>query len=195
MGSTGTDLYSSICGSIGSLKGPKHGGANISVARMMEQVIADTDYSCDKDTLRSIVKRILDGDYYDHSGLVYGFGHAVYTLSDPRCELIRGLCRELAEEKNCVNKFLFYKAFEETVKEQVLERKGKVIPTNVDFYSGFAYDMLGIPSDLFTPLFAIARVTGWIAHNLENRLYDGKIMRPATKYVGEFQEFIPMEKR
>jgi len=195
MGSTGTDLYSSICGSIGSLKGPKHGGANISVARMMEQVIADTDYSCDKDVLRGIVTRILDGDYYDHSGLVYGFGHAVYTLSDPRCELIRDLCRKLAEDKGCMHKFEFYKAFEETVKEQVMEKKGRVIPTNVDFYSGFAYDMLGIPSDLFTPLFAIARVTGWIAHNLENRLYDGKIMRPATKYVGEFQKFIPMEKR
>ena len=195
MGSTGTDLYSAICGSIGSLKGPKHGGANISVNKMMKQIIADTDYTTNKEEVRSIVRRILNRDYYDRSGLIYGFGHAVYTISDPRAELLRGLCQQLADEQSCNYKFRFYELFEETVKEEVFARRGKVIPANVDYYSGFAYDMLGIPEDLFTPLFAIARVAGWVAHNLENKLYDGKIMRPATKYVGEHCKFVPMDER
>lgn len=193
MGSTGTDLYSAICGSIGSLKGPRHGGANITVANMMKQVVADTTW--DKDKIRPIVEKILDKDYFDRSGLVYGFGHAVYTLSDPRAELLRKLAKTLAIEQDCLDKYEFYEAFEKTVKEVVMERKGKVIPTNVDFYSGFAYDMLGVPEDLFTPLFAIARVAGWVAHNVENKLYDGKIMRPATKYVGEHYDFVPMAER
>ena len=195
MGSTGTDLYSAICGSIGSLKGPKHGGANISVNKMMKQIIADTDYTTNKEEVRSIIRRILNRDYYDRSGLIYGFGHAVYTISDPRAELLRGLCQQLADEQSCNYKFRFYELFEETVKEEVFARRGKVIPANVDYYSGFAYDMLGIPEDLFTPLFAIARVAGWVAHNLENKLYDGKIMRPATKYVGEHCKFVPMDER
>lgn len=195
MGSTGTDLYSAISGSIGSLKGPKHGGANINVVRMMSQVIEETEYSLDKDKIVSIVNRILNKDYYDRSGLVYGFGHAVYTLSDPRAELLRALCRSLAEEQDCMYKFNFFKLFEDTVRDIVSEKRGKPIPTNVDFYSGFAYNMLGVPQDLFTPLFAIARVAGWVAHNMENKLYDGRIMRPATKYVGARNEFVPMEKR
>ena len=195
VGSTGTDLYSALSASIGSLKGPKHGGANISVARMMRQVIADTDYTANKDQLKSIVERILDKDYYDYSGLIYGFGHAVYTMSDPRAELLRKLCRGLAEKQGCMYKFTFYKLFEDVVKEVIMERRGTMIPTNVDFYSGLAYHMLGIPEELFTPLFATARVAGWVAHNLENKLYDGRIMRPATKYVGETMEFVPMSER
>lgn len=195
VGSTGTDLYSAISASIGSLKGPKHGGANISVAKMMRQIIADTDYTGNKDQLREIINRILERDYFDQSGLVYGFGHAVYTLSDPRAEILRRLCRSLAEEQGCMYKFTFYKLFEDTVKEVMREKKGITVASNVDLYSGLAYSMLGIPEELFTPLFATARVAGWVAHNLENKLYDGKIMRPATKYVGEKQEFIPMSQR
>ena len=195
VGSTGTDLYSAISASIGSLKGPKHGGANISVAKMMRQIIADTDYTGNKDQLREIINRILDRDYFDQSGLIYGFGHAVYTLSDPRAEILRRLCRNLAEEQGCMYKFTFYKLFEDTVKEVMREKKGITVASNVDLYSGLAYSMLGIPEELFTPLFATARVAGWVAHNLENKLYDGKIMRPATKYVGEKQEFIPMSQR
>ena len=195
VGSTGTDLYSALSASIGSLKGPKHGGANISVARMMRQIIADTDYTANKDQLKSIVERILDKDYYDYSGLIYGFGHAVYTMTDPRAELLRKLCRGLAEKQGCMYKFTFYKLFEDVVKEVIMERRGTMIPTNVDFYSGLAYHMLGIPEELFTPLFATARVAGWVAHNLENKLYDGRIIRPATKYVGETKEFIPMSER
>ena len=195
MGSTGTDLYSAVCGSIGSLKGPKHGGANISVNKMMQQIIADTHYSCDEALLRSIVEKILDKDYFDNSGLVYGFGHAVYTLTDPRCELLRSLCKTLADEQGCPERYRFYSTFEEVVKKVVLENRGKPICTNVDYYSGFAYTMLGIPEDLFTPLFAIARVAGWVAHNVENKMYDGKIMRPATKYIGEHQKYVQMRKR
>lgn len=195
IGSTGTDLYSAVCGSIGSLKGPKHGGANISVSQMMKEVLNEIGYTTDKKAVRGIVERILDKDFYDRSGLVYGFGHAVYTISDPRAELLRALCRKLAEEKGCSEQFAFYNLFENTVKELVWERKQKTIPTNVDFYSGFAYNMLGIPEDLFTPLFAIARVAGWVAHNLENKLYDGRIMRPATKYVGTHEAFIPADER
>ena len=195
MGSTGTDLYSAVCGSIGSLKGPKHGGANLSVSRMMQQIIADTHYSCDEKLLRGIVERILDKDYFDNSGLVYGFGHAVYTLSDPRCELLRPLCETLAEEQGCTDRFHFYTAFEKIVKKIICERTGKPVCTNVDYYSGFAYNMLGIPEDLFTPLFSVARVAGWVAHNIENKKYDGKIMRPATKYIGEPEKYVPLKKR
>lgn len=195
VGSTGTDIYSALSASIGSLKGPKHGGANISVARMMQQIIADTDYTANKDQLRRIIQRILNRDYFDRSGLIYGFGHAVYTISDPRAELLRKLCRNLAEEQGCMYKFTFYKLFEDTVKEMLLETKGSIITSNVDLYSGLAYHMLGIPEELFTPLFATARVAGWVAHNLENKLYDGRIMRPATKYVGEMLEYVPMNHR
>ena len=195
IGSTGTDLYSAICGSIGSLKGPKHGGANISVSQMMKEVIEKANYTKDESKIREIVTDLFDGNAYDHSGLVYGFGHAVYTLSDPRAELLRELCRQLAIEQDCYDKYEFYELFEKTVKAVNYERRHKVLPTNVDFYSGFAYNMLGIPEDLFTPLFAISRVSGWVAHNVENKLYDGRIMRPATKYVGEPHAYEEMEER
>ena len=189
IGSTGTDLYSAISGSIGSLKGPKHGGANISVAEMMKEVLEITGYTRDQEKVREVVGRILDKELYDRSGLIYGFGHAVYTLSDPRAELLRGLCRSLAEEKDLMEQFEFYELFEKTAKEVTYERKKKILPTNVDFYSGFAYKVLGIPEDLFTPLFAIGRVAGWVAHNIENKMYDGRIMRPATKYVGDRKDY------
>ncbi len=195
IGSTGTDLYSAICGSLGALKGPKHGGANISVAQMMQEVVDKIGYTTDKDKVVRIINDIMDGNMYDHTGLVYGFGHAVYTLSDPRAEILRGLAEKLAVEKHCEDRFNFYRLFEDTVHEIALERKKKNLPTNVDFYSGFAYELLGIPIDLYTPLFAIARVAGWVAHNVENKLYDGRIMRPATKYVGEHQEFVKIKDR
>ncbi|MDO5702430.1 MAG: citrate/2-methylcitrate synthase, partial [Lachnospiraceae bacterium] len=195
IGSTGTDLYSAICGSVGSLKGPKHGGANISVSQMMNEVIERTEYSTDEDVLREVINDILDKKMYDRSGLIYGFGHAVYTLSDPRAELLRDLCRSLAEEQGCMDQFHFYEKFEKTVRDTVYIRKKKILPTNVDFYSGFAYRMLNIPEELFTPLFAISRVAGWVAHNVENKLYDGRIMRPATKYVGEHGDFVRMKDR
>lgn len=195
IGSTGTDLYSAICGSLGALKGPKHGGANISVAKMMQEVMDKVGCTTDKKKVVEVVNSLMDGEMFDHSGLVYGFGHAVYTLSDPRAEILRDLVQKLAKEKKLEDKFNFYKLFEDTVKEITYERKKKILPTNVDYYSGFAYEMLGIPIELYTPLFAIARVAGWVAHNVENKLYDGRIMRPATKYVGERQDFVPIGSR
>lgn len=193
--STGTDIYSTIAASIGSLKGPKHGGANISVASMMDAVINETGITTDGKKIKTVIDRILDKDFFDCSGLVYGFGHAVYTITDPRAELLREYCETVAEDKGRMDEYNFYVEFERNVKQTVLDRKGSTISSNVDLYSGFAYNMLGIPKDLFTPLFVIARNIGWVAHNVENKLYDGRIMRPATKYVGEIREYIPFKDR
>lgn len=193
--STNTDLYSSIVGSLGSLKGPRHGGANVRCTEMMADVIGEIGYDADEDTMRELVHRILDGDFYDNSGLVYGMGHAVYTQTDPRAEILREYCRELAIEKGRENEFAFMERFERVAREEIQRIKGKEISNNVDYYSGFAYEMLEIPRDLFTPLFAMSRCVGWLAHNIENKLYDGRIMRPATKYVGSLEEYRKMEDR
>ena len=193
--STGTDIYSTIAASIGSLKGPKHGGANISVAGMMEEIIATIGITNDENKIKAIINKILDKEFYDKSGLIYGFGHAVYTITDPRAELLKSYCEKISKVKNRYEEYKFYELFERLVKEIVMERKGRTISNNVDYYSGFAYDMLGIPRDLFTPLFVCARTIGWIAHNIENKLYDGKIMRPATKYVGDIYEYQSIKER
>ncbi|MCC8127292.1 MAG: citrate synthase [Clostridiales bacterium] len=194
--STGTDIYSTISGSIGSLKGPRHGGANLKVAEMMDTVLEYTGgYTASDSKIRESIEMLLKGKLYDGSGLVYGFGHAVYTISDPRAELLRECCTAVANEKHKETEFDFYTRFENIFREIMTERKGCPLPTNVDFYSGFAYDMMQIPRDLFTPLFVCSRLVGWIAHNIENKLYDGRIMRPATKYVGEIIDYVPMEER
>ncbi len=193
--STGTDIYSSTAGSIGSLKGPKHGGANIFCAEMMTQIISDIGYTKDEGKIREIIRRIIKRDYYDNSGLIYGMGHAVYTISDPRAEILRSFCKELAVEKNMTEEFEFYQRFEKIAKEMLFEKTKRDVSNNVDFYSGFAYQMLGIPREMYTPLFACSRMVGWLAHNIENKLYDGKIMRPATKYVGETQNYIEIGER
>ncbi len=186
--STGTDLYSSMAGSIGSLKGPRHGGANIAVKKQMEQVINDIGIHASDEEIRGIILKILDKNYNDNSGLVYGIGHAVYTLSDPRSEILRAKCKELAIEKNQLDDYLFYEKFATIAIEEIEKKKHIHVCSNVDFYSGLVYEMLGILEDLYTLLFAASRTVGWIAHNIENRLYDGRIIRPATKYVGEIKE-------
>lgn len=193
--STSTDLYSSMAASIGSLKGPRHGGANIYCARMMKAVADEIGLTTDTKKIRTIIDKILNKKFYDNSGLIYGLGHAVYTTSDPRAEIIRERCRILAKEKNREQEFHFLECFEQTAKEALYERNGKSVSNNVDFYSGFAYSMLNIPTDLYTPLFACSRMVGWLAHNIENKLYDGRILRPATKYVGEVNEYIKMSDR
>lgn len=194
--STGTDIYSTITGSIGSMKGPRHGGANIKVAEMMDVVLEETGgYNADEKAIRSVVERIMDKELYDQTGLVYGFGHAVYTISDPRAEMLRARCEEVAKEKGKMTEFNFRRKFEEVALQTMKERKGVSIPTNVDYYSGFAYELLNIPRDLYTPLFVCSRVVGWVAHNIENKLYDGRIMRPATKYVGTNNDYTAMEER
>lgn len=195
MSSTGTDIYSSFAGAIGSLKGPKHGGANLRVSAMMEEVIDEIGYTDDKEKIRGVITRIMDKDFYDKSGLIYGMGHAVYTLSDPRSEILEEKAKELAEEKGLMKEFNFYQLFEKVAEEEMFARKGIHVSSNVDFYSGFVYKMLDIPKDLYTLLFVTARSIGWLAHNLESQLYSGKIVRPATKYVGELQEYVAMKER
>lgn len=193
--STATDIYSAVSGSIGSLKGPRHGGANINVAMMLDAIVREIGFSDNDMQIQQIVDRIIDGDFYDNSGLIYGFGHAVYTKSDPRAEILREACRKVAIEKKREQEFNFYFRLEGIVKERLLARKNLVACSNVDYYSGFAYNMLRIPRDMYTPLFVISRMVGWLAHNLENKLYDGRIMRPATKYVGDITNYIPVEER
>lgn len=193
--STNTDLYSSIVGSIGSLKGPKHGGANIRCAEMMDAVIKAIGYDADDNAIRDIIRKILDKDFYDRSGLVYGMGHAVYTQTDPRAEILEQCCKELAKEQKRDKEFAFMSRFDKIARDELFKATGKHISNNVDFYSGFAYEMLRIPKDLYTPLFTTSRMIGWLAHNIENKLYDGRIMRPATKYIGSVEEYKKMEER
>ena len=191
--STETDLYSCICASVGSLKGPRHGGANRSVTHMMKAVIDEVGLDASDEKIQEIVNRILNKDFYDKSGLIYGIGHAVYTLSDPRCIILKQKVKELYQDDLSI--FNFYERFESIAKKTIKERKGKIVSANVDFYSGLVYKMLGIPEDLFTPMFVCARTVGWIAHNIENKLYCNRIVRPAGKYVGDNKEYIPLEDR
>ena len=193
--STGTDFYSSMVGAIGSMKGPRHGGANLKVSGMMKAVIEEIGY-CENDIeIKALIYRILHKQFYDYSGLVYGMGHAIYTLSDPRSEVLQEYIEKLAEKKGKVREYEFYQRFEQCAKEVILDVKGVHVSSNVDFYSGFVYGMMGIPEDLFTPLFVMARTIGWLAHNIENKEYDGRIMRPATKYVGSVKQYVKMEDR
>lgn len=189
--STGTDIYSSISASIGSLKGPKHGGANISCSEMIGAIEKEIGIKASEAQMKGVIQKILAKEFYDNSGLVYGLGHAVYTMSDPRADLLKVCCEKLAKQKKREDEFEFLTKFEKVAKD-CLAGNGKTLSNNVDFYSGFAYNMLQIPEDMYTPLFVCARMAGWLAHNIENKMYDGRIMRPATKYVGET---IPYKKR
>ena len=181
--STGTDIYSSFVASIGSLKGPRHGGANISCFHMMQQVIKETGFNASDDDINKIIIRLLNNDFYDHSGLIYGFGHAVYTLSDPRCEILKKQAYSLAISKNRKDEFEFYLRFEKLVKAYFSTNKHRNICANIDFYSGLVYDMMNIPEDLFSPLFVLSRSIGWLAHNIEDKLYCNRIIRPAGKFI------------
>ena len=193
--STGTDFYSSMVGAIGALKGPRHGGANLKVSGMMKAVIDEIGYCENEVEIKALIYRIMHKQFYDYSGLVYGMGHAIYTLSDPRSEVLQEHIAKLAQEKGKEKEYAFYQRFEQCAKEVILDVKGINVSSNVDFYSGFVYQMLGIPEDMYTPLFVLARTIGWLAHNIENKLYDGRIMRPATKYVGSTKEYKKMEER
>jgi len=182
--STLTDLYSMISASMASLKGPRHGGANMANLDMMNEVINEIGLDATDDEINKIIEKILNKKFFDQTGLIYGIGHAIYSLSDPRCELLRGEAEALAKEKN-LKKFEFYYRFEKLALKALKEKKGMDCCANVDFYSGLIYEMLGIPRDLFIPIFAAARIVGWISHDIENLLYCNKIVRPATKYVGK----------
>jgi citrate synthase len=195
--SADTDTYSAIAAGIGSLKGFKHGGANIKVIGMMEDIKQNVQNWEDEKEVARYLAKILQGKAYDGSGLIYGQGHAVYTKSDPRATLLRDKAASLAEERELVNEFNLYRLIEQLVPKVFKQEKGsdKEICTNVDFYSGFVYSMLGIPSDLFTPLFAISRVSGWCAHRLEEIVSGGRILRPSYKCVQPHLDYVELEKR
>ncbi|MBQ3253155.1 MAG: citrate synthase [Acholeplasmatales bacterium] len=182
--STLTDVYSMIAASMASLKGPRHGGANMAVIDMMNQAIEEIGYDASDEEITNIINKILNKEYFDKTGLIYGIGHAIYTISDPRCELLREEARKLASEKNS-KKFDFYYRFEKLAISILEAKKGTEYCANVDFYSGLIYEMLNIPRDLFIPMFAAARLVGWLAHDIENLLYCNKIVRPAFRYVGD----------
>lgn len=195
--SSGTDTYSSVAASIGSLKGPRHGGANLKVQDMFADIKAHVKNWTDEAEVEAYLCKILNKEVFDHSGLIYGMGHAVYTLSDPREVILKKFARKLAEEKGMMEEFALYELVERLGSRLVMEQRKmfKNVCANVDFYSGFVYTMLGIPKELFTPIFAIARIPGWSAHRLEEILNAGKIIRPAYKYVGHHQEFVAMPDR
>lgn len=193
--STGTDIYSAMAASVGSLKGPRHGGANISARRMMDAILAEIGLEASDEQLTALLEKIMDKQFFDGKGLIYGMGHAVYTLSDPRSEILKKQIEILAEEKNCKERFVFYQRTEELAKQVIYRRKDIHVSSNIDFYSGLVYSMLDIPEDCYSPLFAASRMVGWLAHNIENKLYCDRIVRPAGKYVGTLADYIPIDQR
>ncbi len=195
--STGTDTYSAICASVGSLKGPKHGGANNRVIGMMDEIKENVKNWDDDKELSDYIRKILTKQAYDKSGLVYGMGHAVYTLSDPRAVLLKNYAQKLADVKGCSKEFELYKSVERLTPALFHEIKNtkQSLAANVDFYSGFVYSMLGISKDLYTPIFAMARIVGWCAHRIEEVMTNNKIIRPAYKNVQKRVEFIPIDER
>ena len=187
---TATDIYSMISASMASLKGPKHGGANQAVLDQMDAVINKIGLDATDDDIKRAINMLLNKKLGDKSGLVYGIGHAIYTLSDPRCEVLKTEAEKLANAKeDTKKKFDFYSRFERIAIELFKTEKGRDVCANVDFYSGLVYEMLNIPRDLFIPIFAAARLIGWVSHDIETILYSSKIVRPATKYVGNRIDF------
>lgn len=196
--SSGTDTYSSISASIGSLKGPRHGGANLKVQNMFRDLKENISDLNDEKEIEKYLTKILNKEAFDGSGLIYGMGHAIYTLSDPREVILKEYARKLAEEKGIMDEFLFYDRVERLSANLIMKKHQvhKNVCANVDFYSGFVYTVLGIPEELFTPIFAIARIPGWCAHRLEELLNGNRIIRPAYKYVGQHvDEYDAIEKR
>ena len=197
LSSSGTDIYSAIAAAIGSLKGPRHGGANKKVMEMFGYIEDGVKDWRDEDEIRSYLSRILHKEAGDGSGLIYGMGHAIYTLSDPRAVLLKKFAKSLAAKKGVLDEFELYEAVERLTPE-VLSASGqrKVVCANVDLYSGLVYKMMGIPQELYTPLFAVARVVGWCAHRIEEVYNPGnKIIRPAYKAVAPARPFIPLDQR
>jgi citrate synthase len=195
--SSDTDTYSAIAAAVGSLKGPKHGGANIKVAQMMDDLKVSVKDWTDEGEITAYLAKLLKREVFDRKGLIYGMGHAVYTLSDPRAVILREKAAELAKEKSRMDEYRLLRAVEKLSPKVILDIKGtnKPISANVDFYSGFIYDMLNIPRELFTPIFAISRISGWCAHRIEELISGGRIIRPAYKSVSVRQSYLPMAER
>ena len=195
--SSGTDTYSAIAAALGSLKGPKHGGANIKVCAMFNDIKQNVKDWADEEEVADYLKKILHKETFDRAGLIYGIGHAVYSVSDPRAMVLKSFVKSLSEEKRLEKEYRLYSLVEKLAPQIIAgERKMyKGVSVNVDFYSGFVYDMLGLPHELYTPLFAIARIAGWSAHRIEELLNAGKIIRPAYKSVQPHREYVKMEDR
>ncbi|MED9903201.1 MAG: citrate/2-methylcitrate synthase [Lachnospiraceae bacterium] len=192
-----TDTYSTIAAAIGSLKGPRHGGANIKVVKMFEEmkrVVHDWE---DEAEVSEYLKKLLHKEAFDHAGLIYGVGHAIYSKSDPRAVVFKSFVEKLSEEKGLHKEFALYSMVERLAPQIIAEERQmyKGVSINVDFYSGFVYHMLGLPMELYTPIFAIARIVGWSAHRLEELANNGKIIRPAYKPIGEDKNYINLENR
>ena len=195
--SSGSDTYSVMAAALSSLKGPKHGGANIKVMRMMEDIKANVNDYSDEDEVKEYLRKIVRKEAFDHSGLIYGMGHAVYSISDPRAVSFKGFVRKLANEKHLMKEYELYSTIERLAPEVIAERSHiyKGVSANVDFYSGFVYKMLGIPVELYTPIFVMARIVGWSAHRMEELVNMDKIIRPAYKSIMEERVYHSLKDR
>lgn len=195
--SSGTDTYSTIAAAMASLKGPKHGGANIKVTSMFADMKETLTDWTDKEQIRQYLIDLLDKKAFDQKGLIYGMGHAIYSVSDPRAEIFKDFVKRLAVEKGYEKEYALYEAVEHMAPEIISERRKmyKGVNANVDFYSGLVYEMLGLPKELYTPIFAAARIVGWSAHRLEELKNVDKIIRPAYKPLSPYREYVKMEDR
>ncbi len=195
--SSGTDTYSAIAAALGSLKGPRHGGANIKVRNMFKDIKANIKDWNDDAEIKAYLLKLLNKEAFDNSGLIYGMGHAVYSLSDPRAEVFKSFVEQLAKEKGLEDEYKLYANIERIAPDAIAEKRKiyKGVSANVDFYSGFVYEMLGIPEELYTPIFAVARIAGWSAHRLEEIINSGKIIRPAYMNVQDRRDYVPFEER
>ena len=195
--SSGTDTYSSVVSSLGSLKGPKHGGANIKVVKMFDDIKEHVKNWDDEKELTEYVDKILHKEAFDRTGLVYGMGHAVYSLSDPRAKVFKGFVEELSVEKHMQKEYKLMSDVERIAAELIAKERKiyKGVSANVDFYSGFVYRMLGLPTELYTPIFAVARISGWSAHRIEELINCNKIIRPAYKNVCDRKEYVELDRR
>lgn len=195
--SSGTDTYSVIASSLGSLKGPKHGGANIKVTEMFEDIKSNIKDWNDDEEIRVYLNKLLCGEAFDRSGLIYGMGHAVYSLSDPRADIFKSFVKQLSEAKGYSKEYQLYEKIEHLAPEVIADKRKiyKGVSANVDFYSGFVYHMLGLPKELYTPIFAVARMAGWSAHRIEELTNAGKIIRPAYKSISDRRSYKTMAER
>lgn len=195
--SSGTDTYSAMAAALCSLKGPRHGGANLMVMQMMQNIRENLHDTEDDEELEAYLKKLLHGEAFDRKGLIYGMGHAVYTISDPREVILKQRARHLAYDKGFEEEYNMLCSIERLAPGIFAEEKGSTKPVcaNVDLFSGLIYNMLGISEDIYTPLFAIARVPGWCAHRVEEVVFANRIIRPAYKYLGVRQKYKPIEER
>ncbi len=195
--SAGSDTYATIAAAMCSLKGPKHGGANIKVAQMMDDLKANVSDTKDRDDVHAYLEKLLAGEAFDRQGLIYGMGHAVYSLSDPRAVIFKSFVKQLAAAKGMDDEYQLYAMVDEMAPQIICQHRKiyKGVCANVDFYSGFVYSMLGIPRELFTPIFAVARMAGWCAHRMEELINTDKIIRPQYKSVAPVREYVPLAAR